>query len=99
MKYPKLTEIPTTREMIDVFKGYNHNLRIGSGEFYDMKNLTSDHYPVLSPRPQRSTERSGINAQGMLSKDSFWYVADGKLDKDGSAITDSKMALGVKCET
>ena len=53
MKLPILQELPTSREMIDVFGGYNHNLRIGEGEFYDMKNLTSSDYPVLSPRPQR----------------------------------------------
>ena len=53
MKLSKLQELPSTRQMIDVFGGYNHNLRIGEGEFYDMKNLTSSDYPVLSPRPQR----------------------------------------------
>ena len=36
MKYPTLTEQETSREMIDVFSGYNHNLRIKDGEFYDM---------------------------------------------------------------
>jgi len=29
--YPRLSELPTTREMVDVFRGYNHNLRIGDG--------------------------------------------------------------------
>ena len=53
MKYPVLQELATSRDMVDVFKGYNHNLRIGAGEFYDMTNLTSDDYPVLSPRHQR----------------------------------------------
>ena len=53
MKLPILNELPSTREMVEVFGGYNHNLRIGEGEFYDMKNLTSSDYPVLSPRPQR----------------------------------------------
>ena len=37
MKFPKLKEIPTVREMVDVFRGYNHNLRIGDGEFYDIE--------------------------------------------------------------
>ena len=45
MRYPQLKELPTTREMVDVFRGYNHNLRISSGEFFNMKNMTSDHYP------------------------------------------------------
>ena len=55
MKYPTLSELDASREMVDVFRGYNHNLRIGEGEFYDMTNLTSSDYPVLSPRPQRGT--------------------------------------------
>ena len=39
MKLPELIELSTSREMVDVFGGYNHNLRIGEGEFYDMTNL------------------------------------------------------------
>ena len=53
MKYPILKQLPVSRQIIDEFKGYNHNFRIGSGEFYDMKNLTSDNYPILSPRVKR----------------------------------------------
>lgn len=74
MKYPKLTEIPTAREIVDVFNGYNHNLRIGEGEFYDMTNLSSDNYPVLSPRPKRGTYATPSNPQGMVSKDALCYV-------------------------
>ena len=90
MKLSKLNVIPTTREMIDVFHGYNHNLRIGEGEFYDMKNLTSADYPVLSPRPKRGiflfpqlTEQATgegkyvPNPQGMISKDALCYVDNG----------------------
>ena len=53
MKYPSLKALPSSRQMTDTFLGYNHNLRIGSGEFFDMKNMTSDHYPILAPRGQR----------------------------------------------
>ena len=75
MILPYVNEIPTSREMIDAFRGYNHNLRIGNGEFYDMKNLTSTHYPILSPRPQRGVYAGGdINPQGLISKDSLAYV-------------------------
>ena len=77
MKLPLLNEIPATREMIEVFGGYNHNLRIGEGEFYDMKNLTSADYPVLSPRPQRGVFATPVNPQGLLAKDALCYV-DGK---------------------
>ena len=77
MKYPKLTELPTAREMVDVFRGYNHNLRIGDGEFYDMTNLSSDHYPVLSPRPKRGIYATPSKPQGMIDKDSLCYVDGG----------------------
>ena len=74
MQYPTLTEQATTRQMIDVFRGYNHNLRIGDGEFYDMKNLTSAHYPVLSPREARGLYASPSSAQGLIAKDTICYV-------------------------
>ena len=74
MKYPKLTELNTSREMVDVFKGYNHNLRIGEGEFYDMKNLSSDNYPILSPRPKRGIYATPNVPQGMVAKDSLCYI-------------------------
>ena len=77
MKYPKLTEIPTVREMVDVFRGYNHNLRIGDGEFYDMTNLSSDNYPVLSPRHKRGIYATPSLPQGMIDKDSLCYVDGG----------------------
>lgn len=55
INYPRLAEQPSSREMVDVFKGYNRNLRIKEGEFSDMENLSSDCYPVLSVRKQRRT--------------------------------------------
>ena len=41
MKLPILNELETSRDMIDVFKGYNHNLRIGEGEFYNIDEIES----------------------------------------------------------
>ena len=74
MKYPELMEISTSREMVDVFGGYNHNLRIGAGEFYDMKNMTSDDYPALSPRKQRGVYGATTYPVGLIAKDSLCYV-------------------------
>ena len=77
MKLPQLTELSTSRSMIDVFRGYNHNLRIGDGEFYDMKNLTSSDYPVLSPRPKRGVYATPTQPQALIAKDSLCYVNGG----------------------
>ncbi len=74
MKLPILDNIPTSRDMIDVFGGYNHNLRISSNEFYDMQNLTSTHYPVLSPRGKRGTYLSDINLTAIIAKDSLCFI-------------------------
>lgn len=91
MDYPQLNEMKTSRDMIDVFKGYNHNLRIGDGEFYDMTNLTSDDYPVLSPRRPRGiytvdpdSKRNIEDVFGLLAKDSLCYVSKGRLFINGN---------------
>ena len=78
MRLPILDELPTTREMIDVFGGYNHNLRIGEGEFYDMKNLTSSDYPVLSPRPQRGVYSKPYTFNAVSGG---WQWVDNRLDR------------------
>ena len=74
MKYPKLRTIRASRQMVDTFKGYNHNLRISDGEFYDMKNMTSDYYPVLSPRQKRGVYETPESPTGLIAKDSLCYV-------------------------
>lgn len=77
MLYPTLSEIKTSRTLVDVFGGYNHNLRIGEGEFFDMKNLCSDSYPVLSPRRKRGIYATPAAPSGMIEKDSLCYVDGG----------------------
>lgn len=89
MRYPTLAEIPTTREMIDSFGGYNHNLRIGAGEFYDMQNLTSAHYPVLSTRQRRGIFASPTTPQGLIAKDALCYV-------DGSDFVMGEYRIAMK---
>ena len=86
--YPTLNAIPSTRDTIDVFKGYNHNVRIGEGEFYDMSNLSSDNYPVLSPRKPRGTYvESDERIGGILARgDELWYIKN-------SLTTNSKLCV------
>ena len=74
MEYPKLRELEETRQMVDTFYGYNHNLRIGDGEFFNMENMASDAFPVLSPRKKRGVYASPVNPQGMIDKDALCYV-------------------------
>lgn len=88
--YPTLSELNTSREWLDVFKGYNHNLRIGEGEFYEMKNLSSDNYPILSPRSKRGTYATPALPQGMVAKDTLCYIDGGDF-----VINDSRVPMGL----
>ena len=77
MFYPNLATPAATRRTLSTFRGYNRNQKIGDGEFSDMQNLTSDHYPLLSPRGPRRAFRRSIAPQGLISKESLCY-ADGE---------------------
>lgn len=90
MKLSRLNEIPTTRKLIDAFGGYNHNLRIGEGEFFDMTNLSSDNYPVLSPRQQRGVYAVPTAPRGLVAKDALCYV-----DGADFYINEHKVELGL----
>lgn len=74
MIYPTLPVRPSGRDQVEEFRGYNRNLRIGTGEFYDMKNLTSDYYPVLSPRAPRGIYATPASPQGLIAKEQLCYV-------------------------
>ena len=104
MKYSTLTEIPVSRGVTEAFGGYNHNLRISDGEFYDMKNLTSSHYPLLAPRDKRGAYTYPQNlagshrTNGIIAKDALCYVDENKLyinNKEivGLMLTDSPKQL------
>lgn len=104
MRLSTINELPTSRDMIEAFGGYNHNLRIDGSEFYDMKNLTSSHYPLLSPRGKRGVyeypEGSGDNhsPNGLIAKDALCYVDRNTLyinnkPVDGLILADSPKQL------
>lgn len=82
-RFPTLTETQTYREMIETFAGYNHNLRIGDGEWQTTFNLTNDDYPVLSERKKRGLVHTMQNPQGLIAKDSLAYIDDGVLYYNG----------------
>jgi hypothetical protein len=60
------------------FLGLNHNLGAGDGELWDMRNMTSDHYPLLASRPKRLLYKT-LNAPGGL----FYWEKLCWVDGDG----------------
>lgn len=76
--YPTIQDTARSQQVTDTFGGYNHNLKIPEGEFYEMMNLCGDDYPLLSARKQRNTLQAPAaeNLQAMVSKgDNLYYIA------------------------
>lgn len=78
MNYPYLNEMETKRKITDNFRGYNHNLKIARNEFFDMKNMSSAKYPLISPRRKRGIYARPENARGLIAKDALCYIDGSK---------------------
>lgn len=94
MQYPYLEEVTRYREMTNAFGGYNHQLSCQEGQFYDMKNMTSQYYPILSPRNQRGISKKFTNPQGILDKEELMWIDNGVLYRDGDAINLEGITIG-----
>lgn len=92
--FPTVQAQTAQRRVTDVFAGYNHNLRINDGEFYDEENLCSDDYPLLSVRRQRGVYASPAAPQGLIAKDSLCYV-----DGTEFVINEKRIEMGLSTET
>lgn len=65
------------------FGGYNHNRYAGDGEIWDMKNMSSDHYPLLAPREKRYAAYKIDSPNGFYAKDGIYWVAGTELHREG----------------
>lgn len=86
MRFPTLRETSKYRDMTTVFGGYNHQISCEEGQFFDMKNMTSKYFPILSPRQKRGIVKSFTNPQGILDKEDLWWVDNGALYKNGTKV-------------
>ena len=78
MKFPLLGPVRKKESTVAAFGGYNHNAKTAENEFFDMKNLSGDDFPVLSTRRKRSqaiSAYSGKTVYGMINKDALCVVA------------------------
>ena len=86
MYYPKLQNRRAARTIINAFAGYNHNLQIGDGEFYDTKNLTTQYYPLFANRKKRGRlSNTFTKLQAIIAKDALYWVDNGTLYANGYA--------------
>lgn len=96
MQFPTLTASGQSREMISVFGGYDHNRSIAGNSFFDMKNMSSDGYPLLQSRKSRGMVRQMTEPGGILAKDAMAWVDGGKLYYNGAEIVGLTLSEGEK---
>ena len=84
------------REVTDTFRGYNHNLVIGEGEFYCTKNLSSRCFPLLANRPRRGSVTRLAAPGGLLAKEKLAWIDGGTLYYDAQATPLQSMRPGKK---
>lgn len=104
--FPIVPEIQQTQVVTNVFLGYNRNPEIGEGsnnvspqsslEFYDMKNLTSDYFPMLANRKKRGIVKHLTSPGGLIAKEAIAYVDNGKLYYNDSEVVGLTLTKGQK---
>ena len=84
MDYIRLPSRPQYREIMDKFLGYDKRLGAAEGSFAEMQNLSSDLYPMLSPRRPRGTTASFFSGRcaGLVVKDRICRC-DGSMFRHG----------------
>jgi hypothetical protein len=87
MYTPSQNIIPTSRDIVSAFRGYNHTYQCQSGEWYDTKNLTTAHYPVMATRQPRKRIAKLGKPLGITTKDAPIYVDGSKLYINGNEVT------------
>ena len=73
------------------FGGLNHRKGATDGDIYDMRNMTSDHYPVLSPREKRRTVAVFDTVYGLYCYGEHTFIAAEKNGDCGLYINDEKV--------
>ena len=84
VKLPQQTPGQREQRMTSTFRGYNRAEILADGEMYDMKNLSGDRYPALSPRKKRAWTSFAVGGvsdtlTGIDGRDQLTYVLGTKV--------------------
>lgn len=74
MRLPQASELPSSTDTIGAFAGYDHRDVISDGYLYDMRNLSGDRYPILSPRHARGIVRKLTKPNGLFALNGLCWV-------------------------
>ena len=82
-KLPRMIYGLGKRERLQVaFGGYRHTENCGDGEFYDMQNMSCEHYPVLSSRrPRQYIPMELVSAEAFYSDHGVRVTIEGGILK------------------
>lgn len=93
MRLIPVNTMKISRDNLTEFGGYNHNLTLQDNQFYDMQNMTTSFYPVLSPRGKRGKIRKIQKPNGLFAKNGLLWVDGEQLYYNGDLVgqvTDTK---------
>ena len=68
------------------FGGYNHNLSAGDGDIWNEENISSDLFPILSPRQPRYLITQLAEPNGFYAHDGLYWVDGTGFYADGSRM-------------
>lgn len=78
------------------FNGLNHNIGAGDGELWEMRNLTSDFYPLLATRLKRLLYRTLTKPNGLFQLEKLCWADGTNFYYDGEVkgqVTDSRKSF------
>lgn len=85
-----------TKSKLLKFGGINHRSGARDGELYDMRNMCSNDYPLLSTRPPRRLCRALTKANGLYGWNGLCWVDGTKFYFNGTekgTVTDTKKSF------
>lgn len=83
-----LVEIENKRDLIQKFTGLNQSSYVRDGEFAEMQNISTDEYPVFSPRRPRHKVRKITKPNGLFAHNRLAWVDGTEFWYDGEKIAD-----------
>lgn len=92
---PELAQGNTYSAPVTQFGGYNHNMAIQEGEWYDERGLSADRYPLFSVRGKTSKTSIVIGqpvSGGLFHRDAIGYI-DGE-----HVVYDNRIVSGIKVD-
>lgn len=83
MRLPMLEDVRAQRTGVSSFGGYNHTPGVKENQFFDMVNMSSDEFPLLSPRKPYVHVRNVGYPEALYAHNKLCWIADNGFYYDG----------------